>query len=336
MPFKFTFKGHQRKSPAELVAVDIGNTGLKVVKVRKSKDGLVVEAADILPSFPELTPDTRLALPKNLMANYTALMISGESAVVRILNLPSQDIEQMDMEQLREHVGLGEDFRVGHAVVAPQRGKAEAKVLVVGIPEQQAESVLSLVPYGPPAPFSIEVAGLAALTAFLRGPGTKHAQEAVAVIESGAKVTFMALFNKNVLSLVRKFDFGSETFVARVQQQLGVDRETAMGVVADGSFDISQIAHEVMDPFLRQFSISRDFVERREDSRVADVYLSGGASLSRYWLEEIQGAVGINVHVWNPFENLRLAPDAYPANLEGQQTRFTAAVGACLGVFQET
>ncbi len=292
-------------------------------------------AAGILP-LPQVPADeatiSTLGLPKNLMAYYTALAVTGEAAAIRVLNLPPRTEEADITEALvREQVGLAAEFRIAYSVIVPPRGKSECKLLVVGLPEAEALGVLRFVAVGAPAPCALEVAGLAVLNGFLQGPGVQHAQEAVGVIETGAHVTFMALFNKGILVLVRKFDFGSETLVGKVQQQLGVDQQTAQGIVSDGSFDISQPVHEVMDPFLRQLSISKDFVERRENCRMDRLYVSGGTSLSRYWMDEVVNATGIEIVRWNPFDGLVVAQGAYPAELEGQQTRFAAAVGACLG-----
>jgi Tfp pilus assembly PilM family ATPase len=340
MRFALPTRTGTRRSPSEIVAVDLATAGPKAVRMRKTKDGLTVVAAGFLEAAAlsgQEGRDARLVLPKQFQTNYVAFTISGENAVVRILNVPGQtDVTQIPAEQIREHVGLGEEYRIGFVMASPARGKQEAKVLVVGIPEQEAAAIVKMVPVGPPAPFSIEVAGLATLTCFLKGPGTQYAQEAVGVIESGARVTFMALFNKGVLALVRKFDFGSESLLGKVQQQLGVDRDTAQGIISDGSFDISQPVHEVMDPFLRQLSISKDFVERREDCRIGHLHVSGGASLSRYWMDEIGNASGVEVIRWNPFEGLIMGPSALPVELGGQETRFTSSVGACLGVFSES
>lgn len=339
MPFKLQKQGRQRKSPAEIVGVDLGGTGLKAVRMRQVKDAISVIAADILPplQLPDGPEDhnVRLKLPKALQTNYVAIAVSGQNSVVRLLNLQGHvEPQALDEAAVREHVGLAPEYRISHVVLPTVRGKQETKVLVVGFPEKEAKTILSLVPSGPPAPYSVEVAGLSALTAFMNGPAQSSEHEAMAVIESGAHITFMALFHKKSLALVRKFDFGAESFVERVQQQLGVDRETARGIIADGSFDISQPVHEVMDPFLRQLTISKDFVERREDCHVGAVYLSGGTTLSRYWTDEVKAAVGVDVVSWDPFEGLHMADGVYPAAFEGQRSRFAAAVGACMGVFR--
>lgn len=339
MRLEFPFKGGQRKGPSDVIGLDIATTGVKAIRMHKSKDGLVVTGAAILPAIALETGDESakpvLTLPKNLLTNYTALAMSGDGSSVRILSLQGAGAAQIDEDGVREHVGLGQDYRVGFAVAVAGKGKQETKLLVVGLPEKEAQSVLSLVEVGAPAPCSLELSGIASLSAFVYGPGAAHEQDAVAVIDAGARLTFMALFNKGVLVLVRKFDLGSETIVTKVQQQLNVDRDTARGIISDGSFDISQSVRAVMDPFLRQLTISKDFVERREDCRVKKCYLSGGTSLSRYWSEEIRTATGVETEVWNPFAPVQVVEGAYPEELAGQEPRFAAAMGACLGVLSE-
>ena len=340
MPFQITGRPRKRKGPSEVVGVDMGTTGFKAVRMRRSKEGMQVLAADVLPvQWPEEDkPETaHLTLPKHLLTNYCALALSGDNAAVRIVSVPGHpDKNPVDEAHLREQVGLGDDFRMAYAVISQAvKAKAESKLLVVGMPEQETLGVLGMVAEGPPAAVGIEIAGLSAFNAFLQGPGQGLAQEAVGVIESGAKITFMAFFNKGVLSLVRKFDFGSETLVAKVQQQMGVDRDTAQGIISDGAFDISQPVHEVMDPFLRQMLISRDFVERKEECRVSAMYLSGGACLSRWWQEEMRNAAGVEVRLWNPFEGLSMAEGVLPEAWQGRETVFAAAVGVCLGALGE-
>jgi len=337
-------KRHGRKAPSDLLAVDIGSTGSKLVRVKKAKEGFVVVGADILPTVSlngtrsEGSLDSLRELPKGFRTNYVAVSVSSERSVVRLLSLPGQPQSSAAVEaHLREHAGLEGDYRLSYnssSIKKNGRGRVETKYLAVAMPEREAAAVLSLVPAGPPAPWSLELSGLGALTAFLHGPGKAHEEESVGVIEGGARVTYLALFCKGQLVLVRKFDFGCETLVTKVEQTMGVEREVAEGIIADGSFDISNCVRDVMGPFLRQLSISRDFVERQEKCRIARLYLSGGMSLSHYWVDAVRSGTKLDVQTWNPFEGVRVAAGAYPERLKGQQTRFTAALGVALGAFE--
>ncbi len=334
-------KTTSRRGPSDLVGVDIATTGTKVVRARRGKDKPILAGLELLPPIPlkELELDEndsylRGILPKALLANYACLTSTGNSAVVRLLSLPGHTEQtQMVESQVREHIGLEGEYRLGYVITTPPKGKTETKMLVAALPEPEAQILLGLAPIGAPAPVSIEIAGLSVLNAFLHGAGVALEQESFGVLDAGARVCFLALFSKGNLALVRKFDFGGEAITAKVQQQLGVNREIAQGIISDGSFDISQSVHEVMDPFLRQLSISRDFVERREDCRLSKLYLSGGMNLSRYWVDELKKATGMGTETWDPFEAFSVSSNVIPPELAGQKSRFAAAVGAVLGAF---
>jgi Tfp pilus assembly PilM family ATPase len=338
LSFKRGNPDRPRKSPPEIVGLDLGTTGVKAVRMRRGKDGVTVLKAEILPPLvpAEVDPKSgRPPLPRSLLTHYAALALSGAHATVRILGIPGRLESGPDRDvQVREHAGVGEGQRMGYAIMMTPKLRNETRLLVVTLPEEEAQSLLNLFASGSPAPFSLELAGLAAITAFLRGPGHAHEQGTVGLVESGERQTTMALLHHNLPVLVRKFDLGMYSVRERVQQRLGVDAETARGVLADGSFDISQTLHEVVDPFLRQLSLSKEFIERREECQVEKFYVSGGMSLSRFWVSELKQAAGVAVERWNPFDGLKLAPEAMPPALEDQQTRFTAAVGCCLGAWE--
>jgi hypothetical protein len=109
----------------------------------------------------------------------------------------------------------------------------------------------------------------------------------------------------------------------------------AQGILSDGSFDISQAVRQAMESFLQQFVISRDFVERREDCHVLRVYACGGAAGMQGWARELQSASGLAPESWNPFGELAVLPGAIPDAAKGQESRFTAALGAAWAVLQE-
>jgi Tfp pilus assembly PilM family ATPase len=258
--------------------------------------------------------------------------VPGRNAVVKLLNVPAQGEKAGDLP-LHDLLGLTDDahYRIGYEILGPGTSRSDSRLLAVAVPEAQAQAVCRLFPSGTPAPCSMEIAGLAVMTAFQHGPGGACAGECVGIVDFGASVSVLAIFNRGVLVLIRKFDFGTEAILKRVQESLGVDAETAQGILADGSFDVSQVAREVMAGFTQQLIISRDFVERRENCRMRKLYASGGVVGARDWQAEVQATVGLVPEPWNPFEGLSLAPGAVPDTLRGMEPRFAAAVGAALG-----
>ena len=91
----------------------------------------------------------------------------------------------------------------------------------------------------------------------------------------------------------------------------------------------------VLDSFIKQVIVSRDFVERRENCRISKIFASGGITASRDWLLELKTALGYDVELWNPFDILDVGEGVIPEDLVGQEGRFSAAVGAGLGTIME-
>jgi hypothetical protein len=102
-------------------------------------------------------------------------------------------------------------FRIFYRVPPPPHGRTETRALAVAMPETEAAAATALFASGLPVPYSLEVAGLAAMTAFLHGPAPKHKDAAVGLVDFGSASTLLGLFNNETPALIRRFDRGSAT-----------------------------------------------------------------------------------------------------------------------------
>lgn len=328
-----------KRRPSDVVGLDVAYSGTKAVRIRKGDGQFDLVAADILPpiQLPRKPGDDvaavlPLTLPKPLMGRHVSFAVPGEYAVVKLLAFPGQTPPEEVESKIVEGIGVEsmEQYRIGYKIVNAGHGKGETRALAVAEPDVEAGGACRLFPIGVPVPYSVEISGLASLTTFMHGPLAAHKEDTVGIIEFGARVSFFAILNKGIPVLLRKFELGSNMILEKVQESLGIDRSTAEGILSDGSFDISQQMSEVMDSFVKQVVVSRDFVERRENCHVSKIFASGGITASRDWLMEMKSALGYEVDLFNPFEGLRVAAEAYPDRLKGQEGRFAAAVGACM------
>ncbi|MCK5850940.1 MAG: pilus assembly protein PilM [Kiritimatiellae bacterium] len=331
-----------KRGPSDIVALDITDTGVAAVRMRTGNEGVSVLAADILPpvQMPEDPADTSgpslIEVPPHLAARHAALTIPGEDAIVKILNLPGQfDAEAED--KLTQNLGLDDPdaYRIAYKLIIEGHSRGESRLLAVAIPDDTSSAAVQTLSVGLPVPYSLEIAGLCALSAFLHGPGAEHAENSIGAMDFGENSSTFAIFNKGVLALIRRFNAGSNTILEKIQETLGVDKETAQGIMTDGAFDISQAVGDVLEPLVKQIMVSRDFVERREDCQVSKIYVSGGLVSSRDALDELKSSVGIDVESWDPFTNMTVLPDAIPEHITGKEWRFAAPVGAALAAFEE-
>jgi Tfp pilus assembly PilM family ATPase len=318
----------------DVLGIDLAGSCTKAVRLKNINGTLTIVAADILPKItlaaaPSTPPPFQV--PRPLQGRYVAMATSAPGAIAKLLTLPAHSDKSMDAH-VNELMGISadSDYRVGYESIAENR--SEIRILAAGFPDATARMLCQLFPAGIPAPCSIEIAGLAGMTAFTRGPGATHKSETVAAIDFGATSSYVAFFNKGILALIRKFDLGSDIILRKLQGSLGVDEEVALGILNDGSFDISHILRETMEGFLQQLTISWDFVERRENNPIARLYVTGGMSNLSSWSREIQGVTGKEPAIWNPLSIIPSLPNASPDRLKGQESRFAAAIGAAIAV----
>ncbi len=326
-----------RRNYSDVLGLDIGASGTKAVRIKRIHGVATVTAVGVLPvvSLPgsSETAVEPYHVPKLLKARYAAIAVSKGGGIVKLLTFPVHAGKSND-EHVNELMGLGEasQYRLGYETILENR--AEVRALAVALPDAVARNICQLFPIGVPAPCSIEMSGLASLTTFKLVHGRESVEDGYAVIDFGAAVTLVAFFHKNTLALVRKFDFGSTHVLKKLQESLGVDQDVALGILNDGSFDVTKVVHQAMEAFLQQLIISWDFVERRENTHIGKLYACGGGVGLNLWSQEMEAATGLAPIICNPFAELAVQPGAIPEEFKGQEPRFAAAVGAALAMLK--
>ncbi|MFC1467380.1 pilus assembly protein PilM [Verrucomicrobiota bacterium] len=319
----------KKKKLLELAGLDFGTGELKAVRLKKGKQSLSLESIETIPF--DLSSDESLSLPNSLSPNYAALSFSSDRAVSRVVSTVLKgDAEGMEEDALRESLNVDESFRVGSKIITRARGKNESSVLGVAIPEGDVKRMLTLFESGPPAAHAIEISFLSALNSyFLLQPEVSH-EGVFCFLELGASSSSFAFVSDGDVMLLGRSNVGGNHIKKRIQTSLGLDEGLAQDLLLDKSVDISSPVHEILGSFLRQLSISRDFMTRRTDSAVSKIILSGGMCASPYMVDAFSELFGMQAQLWNPFEHLEMATPL-SEELATQKYRFAAAIGAAAG-----
>lgn len=330
-----------KRGPADVAGVDFGTTGAKVVRMSRTNNEYTVVATDVLPETPLDKASQEndgvpvpMALLSPLKSRYVSLALTGHDAVIKLLTFPGHFDPAADAK-IFQSLGLKEpdNYRVSYRVIVEGTAKTESRILAAAVPEPQVQWVADLFPAGLPAPYSIEVSGLASLTAFLHTP-RGQSEDAVGVLDFGARVTSFGLFNRGILGLFRRFDLGMLDILKQISQTLGVDDATAQSVLADRSFDVSRTIAAVLEPLIKQLVVSRDFLERRENCRIQQLVVGGGLAMSRDAMKELQTSLEIEPFILNPFEGLSITHGSLSPDAEANPWRYAAAVGTCLATLE--
>jgi len=328
------FKKRMKKGPSEVIGIDFGKTATKIVCLHKNGDELVMTGAELLPA---LAQGGGFSVPSRLKARYAALAVSSESGTAKLLTFPGT-IEADFEKHLARNMGMeaGTDDRMAYRVINEGSGRIESRVLAAAIPEADAGPVMQLFQTGSPAPCSLELAPLAALTAFEAGPVISSPTPAAGLIDFGTASSTLSIFYKKSLVLLRRFDFGTRKLLERMTSTLHIDENTALNILSDNAFDISEMIAEIMSPLSSQVIVSRDFIERRENCNLKQLHCIGGLTSAPSAMQELQRALNIEIKTFDPFT----IPGLQTAAVDGinsslQHWRFAAAIGAALGTLQE-
>lgn len=319
----------KNKKHSELAGLDFGTGMLKMVRLKKGKQLLCLEAIGVIPY--DFSSKQALELPDSFTPNYAAISCSAERAVSRVVStvLPG-DAETVDEATLRESLNVDASFRVSSRMIARARGKNESSVLGVGIPEEDVRHILHVFESGPPAVCSIEVSFLAALNSYFLLQPEAAQQGGYCFLELGAGSSSFAFVSDGEVMLLGRSNVGGNHIKKRIQTSLGVDEDLAQDLLLDKSVDISAPVQDILGSFLRQLAISRDFMIRRTDAPVAQVILSGGMCASPYMVDAFSELFGIDVALWNPLEHMELLKPLTD-EMVAQKYRFAAAIGAAAG-----
>lgn len=335
------FLGSARKRLRDVVGVDIGSTGIKVVRVRIGEHGPLLTGAALLPPLHPAPTDALIAkhrrpaliLPRELRARWNALAISPPDAIAKLLVVP-RAADKLGDFGFAELLGLpnADTHRIGVEVQSSTYG--ETTVLAAALPETMALWCLRLLPSATSASCSLELSGLAALNAIAFSQRDKALDSACMALDVGAQTSTLGIFVKNELALVRQFAIGSQMVLKCVAEALGMDEETASSVLGDGVIDATDAVRTALDPLIHQLVIGRDFVARRKNCRINELFLTGGLFGSAFWRTQLADTLNITAAAWNPLAIIPASPAAAVLADNPNASAFAAAMGVALAALE--
>jgi Tfp pilus assembly PilM family ATPase len=325
-----TDKKSKRKI-TEALGIDLGNTSVKVVRIKKSGNSFSLIEADVMETVDwQSNGEVRLNLDKKLITPYAAICYGGVDSVIRYVDFPAKLSGRVMDNRLRKQLGVNGDYRLSSCIALEGKGGDDNKVIAVSVPLQDTQKIRRLLPGARPTLVSIEISGLSALHTFENTEVVKKAEDAVCYIECGAEVTVVSFFYQGRIALTRKFEYGGSELVSRIRELLNFEQDAALATIFDDPQPLNASKGNPMGPFLKQLTISRHYIERSEQCKIGKVYASGGLSYSPYWTEQIARTLETEVEVWNPFTANGVT--SYPRGVKGVESMFAPAVGAALAI----
>lgn len=335
------------------LAIDIGSSAVKLVKLEKKDERLVLSRLGAAPLAPgavqggfvhdpeeveralgELLPDGEEEERKVVVA------LSGAAATVRTVLLPAEEdfpvVDALEAEAMQVLPYPLDEVRLSHLRVGQlERGVERLdEYLMIAVRREPLEALLNFLKRIGYEPVIVDVNFLAMESAFelsgMRGEG-----EITALVDIGASETLVNVVCDEHTLITRAVPFGGEALTRSLSERLAVSREEAETVkrgeatAADPDAleevlgaEADKLASELDRTFQLMWPIT-------PAPKVERVVLSGGGALLEGLPERLAAALDAPVEMLDPFRRVEAPEEEFDSDLL-ESLAPTAAIGAGL------
>lgn len=297
------------------VGLDIGSSAVKVIALgaRKAGGQRPILSQNIVPLSPEQDTDASEAVktavgviqPPMRSVN---LAVSGQWVIMRIIEMPilkPAEMKQALPFEAQRYLPFNiQDVIIDGVVLGPADAN-KTWVLVVACKKELIERRIDWVKRAGLEPALIDVDAVALANAYLagrsgRGGGTR------ALINIGAQLTNLVIFQGDIPYLVRDIPWGGEKLSRGVAEQTGMEAAAAAEALAKSpaAAELTAAMKVATESLVTELQLSFDYFENRFGQPPEEVLVSGGVSQSASFIDVLKGHVTQTVGAWSPVAGL--------------------------------
>lgn len=336
-----------------LLGLDITSSAVKLVEMSRKGREYRIESYAVAPLPEGVSNEKNIIEPEPVgeairkalrdsrsRLKRCALAIPTSMAINKIINMPASipasELEAQIAIEADQHIPYSMDeVSYDFEVLGPSRNNPEMlDILLAGTRSENVEVRLA----------AAEMAGLTveivdtethALEKVLRCLTTELDQyDSVAVVDFGASMTSITVFEQGRLTFSREQSFGGRQLTEQIMHRYGLTWQEAGLAKKEGNLPENYIA-EVLDPFkdnmVRQLHrfLQFYFASSQHDA-VSQILISGGCARIPGIDEQIQSVIGTPVKVVNPFTQVALGSRVSPVRFTNDMQALLIAAGLSL------
>ena len=298
------------------IGLDVGSTSVKSLALGAKKGGgRPIVAQQLIPLASGQDADASGAIKSAVAALHLPLRsvnlaVSGQWVIMRIVEMPT--LKPSEMKQaLPFEAQRYLPFNVQDVVVDGEiLGPADANklwVLIVACKKELIERRIDWVRRAGLEVGLIDVDALALANSFLATTsGQRSEGKTRALMNVGAQLTNLVIFQGTVPYLVRDIPWGGEKLSRSVAEQLGMTAEAVLQELAQGSqkAELLNAIKLAIETLVTELQLSFDYFENRFGQPPEQIFSSGGLGQSALFLEALKGHFTQTVAPWVPCTGL--------------------------------
>lgn len=341
-----------------LVGLDIGSSAIKVVQLKETKGGYVLQKCGMKPLEPEVIVDGTVmdegrvvAAIKELMDEQgikqknVAISISGHAVIVKKISLPPMPDEELEGQvklAAEQYIPfdineVNLDFHVLHPGDQGDEGDGQMSVLLVAAKKDKVNELCELVKTAGLTPVVMDVDAFAIQNMHdVNYPTSKG--EVTTIVNVGASVMNINIMRNGASLFTRDIPLGGNKYTEAIQRELGLSFEEAEEIKkgtrkrAGSEESVHMVLDSVNAEVAAEIARTVDYYKSTTgEGEVERLLLCGGGAKVMGLVEQLQERMQITVDVANVFGEIDCS------GVEGDDTQLEdigpmAAVGVGLAL----
>ena len=339
-----------------LVGVDIGTSAVKVLQVKASGKGVHLVKYGVEPLPPQSIVDGNVmnsgavvdALRKifrdlRISQKEVALSISGNSVIIKKLNLPlmkQDELEDQIQWEAEQHIPFDiSEVEIDYNVLWQNQDAGQMDVLLVAAKKDEIQDIVEVVKEARLRPMVVDIDAFAIQNVYELNYGYNEG-ETVALLNVGAEVTTVNIINGPISQFTRDITNGGAAVTEEIQKQLQVSFDEAEAYKAGGGIhshevvpqEVDGIISGVVDALAGEIQRSLDFyMATTNRGEVDKIYLTGGTAKIPYLRTSIERRSRVAVELLDPFRRVLFDERQFnPQVLKSQAPQATICLGLAL------
>ncbi len=315
------------------VGLDIGSSSVKLVHLRESKRGFVLDSFGVAPLPPEAIVDgalmnsaaivdaiRELFAQAKIKNKNVALGISGHSVIIKKISLPKMTKEELDESiqwEAEQYIPFDvKDVNIDVKLLGTgDDATGHMDVLLVAAKKDMINDYSAVIAEAGLVPTVVAVDAFAVQRAFETSYEISHT-DTVVLINVGASVVNINVIAQGVTTFTRDVSMGGNQFTEEIQKQLNVSYDEAEKLKVGGDLsetdsvvpqEVERVIQGVAAQLAGEIQRSLDFyAATAADARISKVYLSGGTAKIPSLFKIIEQRIGVPVEILNPFKAIEI------------------------------
>jgi type IV pilus assembly protein PilM len=317
------------------IGLDIGSNSIKLVQIKSSRDGIVLENFAMSP----LTPDSiyeggirdtsavvetirNLAASHQLKTKHVALSIGGHSVIVKKISLPAMSDDELAESihwEAEQYIPFDlVDVYLDYQILQTRIDQGQMDVMLVAAKKDVVDQYVNVVREADLKPVVVDTDCFSVQNAFEYNYGLPE-DELICVIHIGAENLNMNVIAYGITTFTRDLQMGGDLYTREIQKQMGVSYEEAEAYKRGGSDEgdilpqeVQRVLSSMSETLASEINRSLEFhLATSGEEHFHKIYLSGGGAKLSNLAEEIQKKTNTSVEVLDPFKQIYIDPEVF-------------------------